>query len=211
VVFLGPISTVLSPSATTKRENTQPNGNIKTDRQMRETKPVYERYTKGVESGWGCTEVIVISHRQTFYWLSSRMRRGRDPIFRETIARERDLYCSTTGLSGKRNSTRAHLATIRPFVSCSWRRLITYLAERSVVFAVAVDCRPLPRCSRCGCPAEYYDHCHCSSPNLRTCPQDTSITTTRSSREESRPDTRSLNATFVRKSVRYFLSSRCRA
>lgn len=55
--------------------------------------------------------------------------------------------------------------------------LITYLAERSAVFAVAVGCRPLPRCSRCGCPAECYDRCHCSSPNLRTRPQDTSITT----------------------------------
>lgn len=55
--------------------------------------------------------------------------------------------------------------------------LITYLAEQSAVFAVAVDCRPLPRCSHCGCPAECYDRCHCSSPNLRTRPQDTSITT----------------------------------
>jgi len=86
--------------------------------------------------------------------------------------------------------------------SRSSRSLITYLAERSVVFAVAVGCRPLLRCSRCGCPAEYYDHCHCSSPNLRTRPQDTSITTTRSSREESRPDT----LIAKRTSVRYFLA-----
>lgn len=109
------------------------------------------------------------------------------------------LYYGSTE-SGKRNSTRAHFAVTRwSRVSRSSRRFITYLAERSVVFAVAVDCRPLPRCSRCGCPAECYDHCHCSSPNLRTRPQDTSITTARSSREESRVLTRDrYKRTFAR-------------
>lgn len=72
-----------------------------------------------------------------------------------------------------------HTNTLRynPFSCFTLVFLITYLAERSAVFAVAVGCRPLPRCSRCGCPAECYDHCHCSSPNLRTGSQDTSITT----------------------------------
>lgn len=42
---------------------------------------------------------------------------------------------------------------------------LRHLAERSAVFAVAVGCRPLPRCSHCGCPAECYDRCHCLSPN----------------------------------------------
>lgn len=72
-----------------------------------------------------------------------------------------------------------HTSTLghNPFSRFTLVFLITYLAERSAVFAVAVGCRPLPRCSRCGCPAECYDHCHCSSPNLRTGSQDTSITT----------------------------------
>lgn len=40
-----------------------------------------------------------------------------------------------------------------------------------------MDYHQLLRCFRCGCPVAYCDHCHCSSPNLRTRPQDTSITT----------------------------------
>lgn len=83
------------------------------------------------------------------------------------------------GVSLRIGQEEQHTSTLRhnPFSRFTLVFLITYLAERSAVFAVAVGCRPLPRCSRCGCPAECYDHCHCSSPNLRTGSQDTSITT----------------------------------
>lgn len=83
------------------------------------------------------------------------------------------------GVSLRIGQEEQHTSTLRhnPFSRFTLEFLITYLAERSAVFVVAVGCHPLPRCSRCGCPAECYDHCHCSSPNLRTGSQDTSITT----------------------------------
>ena len=55
--------------------------------------------------------------------------------------------------------------------------MCTYLASQSAVFVAAGDFRRPRRCFRCGCPVAYYDRYHCSSPNLRTRPQHTSITT----------------------------------
>lgn len=105
--------------------------------------------------------------------------------FQSRCPRERDstslylYYFSTTVYEQEvqHTSTVDHNPFSRFTLALLLLLLITYLAKRSAVFAVAVGCRPLPRCSRCGCPAEYYDRCHCSSPNLRTRPQDTSITT----------------------------------
>lgn len=120
------------------------------------------------------------------------------------------LYYGSTDRAKGTAHTSSHFerTPFFPDVARCSRRLITYLAERSVVVAVAVGCRPLPHCSRCGCPAEYYDHCHCSSPNLRTRPQDTSITTTRSSREGVALLTRASSLIFSlsRKSVRESIS-----
>lgn len=107
-------------------------------------------------------------------------RNSKFPIRRGGIDKPRKkllcLYSTTVCLYGQEEQ---HTSTLghNPFSRFTLVFLITYLAERSAVFAVAVGCRPLPRCSRCGCPAECYDHCHCSSPNLRTGSQDTSITT----------------------------------
>lgn len=120
--------------------------------------------------------------------------------------RKKVLCLNYYGVSLRIGQEEQHTSTLRhnPFSRFTLVFLITYLAERSAVFAVAVGCRPLPRCSRCGCPVECYDHCHCSSPNLRTGSQDTSITT-HVLTEGLRPDTISKTA-LLSKSRRTFAS-----